>query len=287
MTSKPLPIPSSDPHKAAALAMAARYYETRDPALLNQLVKNHMAMVAKMAKSLGGYHVPLEDLVSEGTLALIQAIHKFDPAKTKGASFATYASYWIRNAMKEFIMRNHNIVAVTPTPDTKPAFFRVRTERNKLAAANGGVLPHNYRETIAATLGVSLATVTHVEARLTSDVPADLPLPSNENLTLIDTFTSADPVLESVPSPEDLVSESQERAYLRSLLGRLSDRERLIVTERILAANPPTIARLAQQLGVAPQRVHQIEARALKKLKAASAASIAATTPVTTEHTDA
>ncbi len=271
----PLPVPAPVFDKAQNLSLAAQYHETRAPRLLDQLVKNHRGLVVRLAKTFGRYDLPLEDIISEGTLALVQAIHRFDPAKAGDASFATYATYWIRTAIKDYIMRNHSIVAVTPTGDTKRAFFRVRFERNKLAEANAGVLPHDYQKTIADKLGISVATVTLVEARLARDVSTDMPLPNAEDGTLVETFSSTDPVLEPAPTPEDLVSEIQERDYLRSLIMRLTDRERQIVSERVLAPNPPTIARLAEKLGITPQRVHQLETRALKKLKAASTGFIA------------
>lgn len=286
MALKPLPVPAPVFDKAHNLSLAARYHESRAPRLLDQLVKNHRGLVVRLAKTFGRYDIPLEDIISEGTLALVQAIHSFDPAKAGDASFATYATYWIRTAIKDYIMRNHSIVAVTPTGDTKRAFFRVRFERNKLAEANAGVLPHDYRETIAAKLGISIATVTLVEARLARDVSTDMPLPNAEDGTLVETFSSTDPVLEPAPTPEDLVSEIQERDYLRSLIMRLTDRERQIVSERVLAPNPPTIARLAEKLGITPQRVHQLETRALKKLKAASTGLIPIEATAA-RHTDA
>jgi RNA polymerase sigma-32 factor len=286
MTRKPLPVPAPVFDKAQNLSLAAQYHETRAPRLLDQLVKNHRGLVVRLAKTFGRYDIPLEDIISEGTLALVQAIHSFDPAKAGDASFATYATYWIRTAIKDYIMRNHSIVAVTPTGDTKRAFFRVRFERNKLAEANASVLPHDYRETIAAKLGISIATVTLVEARLARDVSTDMPLPNAEDGTLVETFSSTDPVLEPAPTPEDLVSEIQERDFLRSLIKGLTDRERQIVNERVLAPNPPTIARLAEKLGITPQRVHQLETRALKKLKAASTGLIPIEATAA-KHTDA
>jgi RNA polymerase sigma-32 factor len=267
MTRKPLPVPAPVFDKAQNLSLAAQYHATRAPRLLDQLVKNHYGLVVRLAKSFGRYDIQLDDLISEGTLALVQAIHSFDPAKAGEASFATYATYWIRTAIKDYVMRNHSIVAVTPTGDTKRAFFRVRFERNKLAEANAGVLPHDYQKTIADKLDISIATVKLVEARLSRDVSADMPLANTEDGTLMETFSSADPVLEPAPTPEELVSEIQERDYLRSLIKGLTDRERQIVSERVLAPNPPTIARLADKLGITPQRVHQLETRALKKLK--------------------
>lgn len=267
MTRKPLPVPAPVFDKAQNLSLAAQYHATRAPRLLDQLVKNHYGLVVRLAKSFGRYDIQLDDLISEGTLALVQAIHSFDPAKAGEASFATYATYWIRTAIKDYVMRNHSIVAVTPTGDTKRAFFRVRFERNKLAEANAGVLPHDYQKTIADKLDISIATVKLVEARLSRDVSADMPLANTEDGTLMETFSSADPVLEPAPTPEELVSEIQERDYLRSLIKGLTDRERQIVSERVLAPNPPTIARLADKLRMTPQRVHQLETRALKKLK--------------------
>lgn len=270
MTRMPLPVPAPVFDKAQNLSLAAQYHATRAPRLLDQLVKNHYGLVVRLAKSFGRYDIQLDDLISEGTLALVQAIHSFDPAKAGEASFATYATYWIRTAIKDYVMRNHSIVAVTPTGDTKRAFFRVRFERNKLAEANAGVLPHDYQKTIADKLDISIATVKLVEARLSRDVSADMPLANTEDGTLMETFSSADPVLEPAPTPEELVSEIQERDYLRSLIKGLTDRESQIVSERVLAPNPPTIARLAEKLGITPQRVHQLETRALKKLKAAA-----------------
>ncbi|MBN8913233.1 MAG: sigma-70 family RNA polymerase sigma factor [Rhizobiales bacterium] len=287
MTRKPLPVPAPVFDKAQNLSLAAQYHATRAPRLLDQLVKNHTGLVVRLAKTFGRYDISLDDIISEGTLALVQAIHAFDPAKAGDASFATYATYWIRTAIKDYIMRNHSIVAVTPTGDTKRAFFRVRFERNKLAEANAGVLPHDYQKTIADKLGISIATVRLVEARLARDVSADAPLPYAEDGTLVETFSSTDPVLEPAPTPEDLVSDIQERDYLRSLIKGLTDRERQIVTERVLAPDPPTIARLAEKLGITPQRVHQLETRALKKLKAASTGLISIEAPTTARHTDA
>ena len=144
-----------------------------------------------------------------------------------------------------------------------------------------------HRRAAAVDSGISIATVALVEARLARDVSADAPLLSAEDGTLVETFTSSDPVLEPAPTPEDLVSQIQERDYLRKLVKTLTHRERQIVCERVLAPNPPTIARLAEKLGITPQRVHQLETRALKKLKAASTGMIPIGDPAAAGETDA
>ena len=247
--------------------LALRWKEENDQQALHRITVAHMRLVISMASKFRHYGLPLGDLIQEGHVGLLEAAARFEPARE--VRFSTYATWWIRASMQDYILRNWSIVRGGTSSAQKALFFNLRRLRARLA--NGAEPLSNaslYRE-VSAALGVPEADVAMMDSRLSSpDSSLNAPL-ADENgaAERMDFLVSEDPL------PDEIVGERidvQRRAvWLKSALGALNARELRIIEERRLSDDGATLESLGEQLGISKERVRQIEARAMEKLKLA------------------
>jgi RNA polymerase sigma-32 factor len=252
------------PEREQQLARAWRDHQ--DPAALKQLVGSHLRLAIKIARGYSGYGLPLADLIAEGNVGLMQAAQKFDP--DRGFRFATYAMWWIRAAIQEYILHSASIVKMGTTAAQKKLFFNLRQMKGRLDRLGQGDLPPEAVTAIAVALDVPEKEVVEMNRRMSS---ADGSL----NVTLSDDGDTEwlERLVDEGPSPEAILVESDELAQRRKALGaamqRLDPREREIVRERRLRDEPLTLEDLSQRFHVSRERIRQLEVRALDKLKKA------------------
>src|SRR5499426_2137558 len=240
--------------------LAKRWKEYEDPEAAHRLVTSHLRLVAKIAMGYRGYGLPLSELISEGNVGMMQAVKRFDP--DRGFRLATYAMWWIRAAIQEYILHSWSLVKMGTTAAQKKLFFNLRKLKGQLQAMEEGDLSPENLKKIATELDVPEADVVSMNRRLASpDHSLNAPLRVESE------------------SQETRLGERQELGLRRDLLEKamthLNDRERRILTERRLRDNPTTLEDLSQQYGISRERVRQIEVRAFEKLqKAIKAAAI-------------
>jgi RNA polymerase sigma-32 factor len=262
--------PMLSPEREQELARAWRDRQDRDA--LRQLVGSHLRLVVKIARGFTGYGLPLADLVAEGNVGVMQAAEKFDP--DRGFRFATYAMWWIRAAIQEYILHSWSLVKMGTTAAQKKLFFNLRKLKGQLQAVEEGDLSPENLKKIATELDVPEADVVSMNRRLASpDHSLNAPLRSDSE------GEWQDWLVDESESQETRLGESQELGLRRDLLEKamthLNDRERHILTERRLKENPTTLEDLSQQYGISRERVRQIEVRAFEKLqKAIKAAAV-------------
>lgn len=243
--------------------LAVRWREQEDESALHEITFAYTRLVISMAKRFRNYGLPVADLIQEGSVGLLQAAARFEPER--GVRFSTYASWWIRSAMQDFILRNWSIVRTGTTAAQKSLFFNFRRLRAKIGAADGP-LPRAGRENIAAELNVRLQDVEMMEGRLTaSDQSLNAPIGENgEN-------ERQDFLIDSRPLPEEIVFRNVDsrsrRTWLHEALRTLSERERTIIDKRRLSEDSVTLAELGRDFGISKERVRQIEHKALEKLR--------------------
>ena len=252
--------------------LAKRWKEHADPEAAHRLVTSHLRLVAKIAMGYRGYGLPLSELISEGNVGMMQAVKRFDP--DRGFRLATYAMWWIRAAIQEYILHSWSLVKMGTTAAQKKLFFNLRKLKGQLQAMEEGDLsPENLRK-IATELDVPEADVISMNRRLASpDHSLNAPLRSDSE------GEWQDWLVDESESQETRLGERQELGLRRDLLEKamthLNDRERHILTERRLRDNPTTLEELSQQYGISRERVRQIEVRAFEKLqKAIKAAAV-------------
>lgn len=244
--------------------LARRWREQGDIDALHSLVQAYVRLVVAMAAKYRNYGLPLGDLVQEGNVGLMQAAARFEPDRE--VRFSTYASWWIRSAMQEFILRNWSIVRTGTTAAQKALFFNLRRLRAKIEDRTGHLLDEEGRAKIATDLGVSQDEVEAMEVRLSAaDRSLDAPI-SDQGEDDWQSFLAAEG-----PNPEDIVvglRDAETRsAWLAAALAELSERERRIVQLRRLTEEGATLEELGRKLGVSKERVRQLEHRALAKLR--------------------
>lgn len=244
--------------------LARRWREQGDVAALHSLVEAYVRLVVAMAAKYRNYGLPMGDLVQEGNVGLMQAAARFEPDRE--VRFSTYASWWIRSAMQEFILRNWSIVRTGTTAAQKALFFNLRRLRAKIEDRTGHLLDEEGRAKIATDLGVSQDDVEAMEVRLSAtDRSLDAPI-SDQGEDDWQSFLAAEG-----PNPEDIVvglRDAETRsAWLAAALAELSERERRIVQLRRLTEEGATLEELGRKLGVSKERVRQLEHRALAKLR--------------------
>jgi RNA polymerase sigma-32 factor len=251
---------------------AKRWKEHQDPEAARRLVTSHLRLVAKIAMGYRGYGLPVSEIVSEGNVGLMQAVKRFDPER--GFRLATYAMWWIRASIQEYVLRSWSMVKMGTTAAQKKLFFNLRKLKGQLQAMEEGDLsPENLRK-IATELDVPEADVVSMNRRLASpDHSLNAPLRSDSE------GEWQDWLVDESESQETMLGERQELGLRRDLLEKamthLNDRERHILTERRLQENPMTLEDLSQQYGISRERVRQIEVRAFEKLqKAIKAAAV-------------
>jgi RNA polymerase sigma-32 factor len=244
--------------------LARRWREQMDEAALHELILSYTRLVVATASRFRNYGLPMGDLVQEGNVGLMQAAARFEPERD--VRFSTYAAWWIRSAMQDYILRNWSIVRTGTTAAQKSLFFNLRRLRARIEKASGGVMTPEGRASIAAALDVSLAEVEAMEARL-SGTDQSLNAPVGEEGEEEWQNSLAD----NRPGPEEVViglrdAETRSR-WLNEALSELSQRERTIIDQRRLREEAATLEQLGRELGVSKERVRQLEVRVRDKLR--------------------
>ncbi|NJS13605.1 MAG: RNA polymerase sigma factor RpoH [Sphingopyxis sp.] len=247
--------------------LAKRYQEHEDSSAAAQLVTSHLRLVAKIAMGFRGYGLPVSELISEGNIGLMQGVKKFDP--DRGFRLATYAMWWIRASIQEFILRSWSLVKMGTTASQKKLFFNLRRMKNNLEAFEDGDLKPADVAKIATDLGVSEGDVVSMNRRMAMGGDTSLNVPMGED----GDSQWQDLLDDEGPLQDERVAEAQERdmrhGLLTEALDTLNNRERHILTERRLTDDPKTLEDLSQEYGVSRERVRQIEVRAFEKLQKA------------------
>jgi RNA polymerase sigma-32 factor len=247
--------------------LAKRYQEHGDPKAAEQLVTSHLRLVSKIAMGYRGYGLPVSELISEGNIGLMQGVKKFDP--DRGFRLATYAMWWIRASMQEFILRSWSLVKIGTTAAQKKLFFNLRRMKNNLQAFEDGDLNPEAVAKIATDLGVSEEEVHNMNRRMAMGGDTSLNVPMRED----GDGQWQDWLVDNEPLQDERVADAQEgdmrHAMLSEALDSLNDREKHILTERRLIDEPKTLEELSQTYKVSRERVRQIEVRAFEKLQKA------------------
>ncbi|WP_448657426.1 RNA polymerase sigma factor RpoH [Sphingomonas sp. CJ99] len=247
--------------------LAKRFQEHGDPEAAAQLVTSHLRLVAKIAMGYRGYGLPVSELISEGNIGLMQGVKKFEP--DRGFRLATYAMWWIRASIQEFILRSWSLVKMGTTAAQKKLFFNLRRMKAKLDAFEDGDLRPEDVAKIAKDLGVTEEEVTSMNRRMAMGGDTSL------NVSMRDDSESQwqDWLADEGPLQDERVAEAQEadvrHALLMEAMDDLNERERHILTERRLTDDPKTLEELSQVYNVSRERVRQIEVRAFEKLQKA------------------
>ena len=263
--------PMLEPERERDLALAWR--DRRDRVALDMLIGSHLRLVVKIARGFAGYGLPLADLVAEGNIGLMQAAEKFDP--DRGFRFATYAMWWIRASIQEYILHSWSLVKIGTTAAQKKLFFNLRRMKARLQEFDQGDLMKETVKKIAADLDVPEAEVIEMNRRLSgSDNSLNAMLGNDADSEWLELLP------DERPSQEVLVGDLEEGRRRRDLLGaalkKLNPREREIVVERRLKDEPATLEELSHRYAVSRERIRQIEVRAVEKLQKAVVAANAA-----------
>lgn len=258
--------------KEHELDLARRWREKGDEKALHELVRSYTRLVVAGAAKFRNYGLPMGDLIQEGNIGLMQAANRFEP--DRDVRFSTYATWWIRSAIQDYILRNWSIVRTGTTAAQKSLFFNLRRLRAKIERTNGAEgLGEEGRAQIAKELGVNLKDVEDMEGRLSGSDNSLNATVSEDGEEEWQTFLKDDR-----PNPEDIVigmRDAKTRSkWLEDALGTLSDREQKIIRERHLQYETVTLEDLGNELGVSKERVRQLEARAMEKLKASMVTKI-------------
>jgi RNA polymerase sigma-32 factor len=251
--------------KEEEFMLAKRWREHQDIDAAHKLVNSHLRLVAKIAMGYRGYGLPIGEVISEGNVGLMQAVKKFEP--DKGFRLATYAMWWIRASIQEYILRSWSLVKMGTTAAQKKLFFNLRKAKSEISALEEGDLHPDQVRQIATRLGVLDEEVVSMNRRLSGpDASLNAPLRSDSESEWQDWLAD-----DASPSQESVVADAEERSIRMSLLEEamteLTDRERHILTERRLKDEPTTLEQLASEYGVSRERVRQIEVRAFEKLQ--------------------
>ena len=247
--------------------LAKRWREHGDRDAANQLVTSHLRLAVKIAMSYRGYGLPVSDITSEGNIGLMQALNRFEPEK--GFRFATYAIWWIRASIQDYILRSWSLVKIGTTANQKRLFFKLRSAKSKIAALESGDLRSDQVALIAKNLGVTDQDVIDMNRRLNGDRSINAPLHEDG-----ETGEWQDHLVDQSPSPEAIIvgedeKEHQHRA-LTAAIEVLDDRERRIFEARHLVDEPATLEDLAAQFNVSRERIRQIDVHAFEKVQKAA-----------------
>ncbi len=246
--------------------LARSFSEHEDVQAAHKMVTSHLRLVAKIAMGYRGYGLPLNELISEGNVGLMQAVKRFDPER--GFRLATYAMWWIRASIQEYILHSWSLVKIGTTAAQKKLFFNLRKLKGRLQAINDGDLPPETVTKIAEELSVPEHDVVSMNRRLAGgDHSLNAPLRADNDGEWMDWL------VDESENQEVVIAENEElgkrRALLQDAMGTLKDRERHILTERRLKDDPTTLEDLSQVYGISRERVRQIEVRAFEKLQKA------------------
>lgn len=245
--------------------LANRWREHEDSDAAHQLVTSHLRLVAKIAMGYRGYGLPIAEVISEGNVGLMQAVKKFDP--DKGFRLATYAMWWIRASIQEYILRSWSLVKMGTTAAQKKLFFNLRRMKSQMRALEEGDLRPDQVEEIATKLGVTDDDVISMNRRLSGpDASLNAPMRADGEAEWQDWLADDD-----ADDAEEELAESDEfsmrMTLLQEAMGALNEREQNIIQERRLTEEPKTLEDLAQVYGVSRERIRQIEVRAFEKLQ--------------------
>jgi len=247
-------------------ALAKRWREHGDRDAAHQLVTSHLRLAAKIAMNYRGYGLPLSEIISEGNVGLMQALNRFEP--DKGFRFSTYAIWWIRASIQDYILRSWSLVKIGTTASQKKLFFKLRSAKSKIAAFENSDLRPDQVTMIATTLGVDDQDVIDMNRRLGGDTSLNAPVYDEGQAG-----EWQDTLVDETPSPEAIVvahdeTDQQHEALVRAI-SVLDNRERRIFEARHLFEEPRTLEDLAEEFSVSRERIRQIEARAFEKVRTA------------------
>ena len=252
--------------------LAKRWKEAEDPEAAHRLVTSHLRLVAKIAMGYRGYGLPLSELISEGNVGMMQAVKRFDP--DRGFRLATYAMWWIRAAIQEYILHSWSLVKMGTTANQKKLFFNLRKAKSRISALDEGDMRPDQVKLIAKRLGVTEQDVIDMNRRLGGDASLNAPIREEG-----DSGEWMDWLVDESASQESRLAESEQSQNRHKALGEaltvLNDRERRIFEARRLADEPITLEELADEFGVSRERVRQIEVRAFEKVQKAVKNNIA------------
>jgi RNA polymerase sigma-32 factor len=247
--------------------LAKRWRERGDRDAADQLVTSHLRLAAKIAMGYRGYGLPVSEIISEANIGLMQALNRFEPEK--GFRFSTYAIWWIRASIQDYVLRSWSLVKIGTTANQKKLFFKLRSAKSKIAAFESGDLRPDQVALIAKNLDVSDQDVIDMNRRLGGDKSINAPLHEDG-----ETGEWQDHLVDQSPSPEAIVIEQDNKEYqhnaLIAAIDVLDDRERRIFEARHLVDEPLTLEALAEQFNVSRERIRQIEARAFEKVRKAA-----------------
>jgi RNA polymerase sigma-32 factor len=259
------------PQDEYTLAKRAREHDDRDAA--HRLVTSHLRLVAKIAMGYRGYGLPIGEIVSEGNIGLMQAVKRFEPEM--GFRLATYAMWWIKAGIQEYILRSWSLVKMGSTASQRKLFFSLRKAKSRISAFEEGDLRPEHVALIAERLSVPEQDVIAMNRRLGGDVSLNTPIGADG-----DSGEWQDWLADEAPSQERVLAESEEldnrRKAMREALALLGNRERRIFEARRLADEPSTLEQLAEEFGVSRERVRQIEVRAYERVQRAVRHRVAA-----------
>jgi RNA polymerase sigma-32 factor len=252
--------------------LAKRWRELGDRGAADELVTSHLRLAAKIAMGYRGYGLPVSEMISEGNIGLMQALNRFEPER--GFRFATYAMWWIRACIQDYILRSWSLVKIGTTASQKRLFFKLRSAKSRIAAFESGDLHPDQVASIAQSLDVSDQDVIDMNRRLAGDKSINAPIRDSS-----ETGEWQDHLVDQSPSPEAIVVEQDEtdrrRKALITAIDVLDGRERGIFEARFLTDEPPTLEALSARFGVSRERIRQLETRAFEKVRKAAKARAA------------
>jgi RNA polymerase sigma-32 factor len=251
--------------------LAKRWREHQDPEAAHKLVTSHLRLVAKIAMGYRGYGLPISEVVSEGNVGLMQAVKRFEP--DKGFRLATYAMWWIRAAIQEYILRSWSLVKMGTTANQKKLFFNLRRAKSQISALEEGDLRPDQVKTIAHKLGVTEQDVVDMNRRMGGDASLNSPLRDQSEGEWQDWLVDDSASQESNLVEKEEAGNRHDALY--EALGVLNPRERRIFEARRLADDPITLEALSDEFGISRERVRQIEVRAFEKIQSAVKATLA------------
>ena len=251
--------------------LAKRWREHQDPEAAHKLVTSHLRLVAKIAMGYRGYGLPISEVVSEGNVGLMQAVKRFEP--DKGFRLATYAMWWIRAAIQEYILRSWSLVKMGTTANQKKLFFNLRRAKSQISALEEGDLRPDQVKTIAHKLGVTEQDVVDMNRRMGGDASLNSPLRDQSEGEWQDWLVDDSASQESNLVEKEEAGNRHDALY--EALGVLNPRERRIFEARRLADDPITLEALSDEFGISRERVRQVEVRAFEKIQSAVKATLA------------
>jgi len=261
--------PMLEPNEEYMLAKSFLEHDDRKAA--HKLVTSHLRLVAKIAMGYRGYGLPIGEVVSEGNVGLMQAVKKFDPER--GFRLATYAMWWIKAAIQEYVLRSWSLVKMGTTANQKRLFFNLRKAKSRIQALNDGDLRPDQVKQIATQLGVSETEVTSMNRRLSGDASLNAPIKAAEG----ESGEWQDWLVDDSKSQEKVLIEQDEleirRAMLKEAMGDLNEREQRIFLARRLTDKAITLEELSGEFDISRERVRQIEVRAFEKVQKAMKAA--------------